>query len=304
MSDTRANVLEDDEQRLRELLERAAPHLSAPAQRMASVRLRVVRRRRRRAAGLAAAAVTAAALTYLGAPFGSAGDERARVAAPPQAGRVVFLPLDPVFGKSVVGLGVALTLPSGWYAQGTQPGYSPVGYVADFPLGTHLACDRQWAPAFNCAPQGRLPVGGTLVEFELTPWEPGFGETAGKLELVRTDEDDMSNCRKHGGVSQFTTIVKTMRDQQTALRANVCLAPRTAGNERAEPGAEVRALLASAQLGVEDRSSTPPPSASQENRSSLTPTDAGPSGAAFGSEDGWSTSRVSGAEALHPSARE
>ncbi|TWD17627.1 hypothetical protein FB570_111240 [Streptomyces sp. T12] len=303
MSDTRANVSEDDEQRLRELLERAAPHLSAPAQRMASVRLRVVRRRRRRAAGLAAAAVTAAALTYLGAPSGPASDERARVAAPPQAGKVVFLPLDPVFGGSE-GLGVALTLPSGWYAQGAQPGYSPVGYVADSPLGTHLACARQGAPAFDCAPQGQLPVGGTLVEFELTPWEPGFGETAGKLDLVRTDEDDMSNCRKLGGVSQFTTTVMRVRDQQAALRANVCLAPRTAGNERAEPGAEVRALLASARLALEDRSSAPPPSASQENRPPLMPTDAGPSGATFESEDGWSTSRASDAEALRPSARE
>jgi hypothetical protein len=254
MSDQKLNLFADDERLLRDLLERAVPHLSAPAQRMAAVRRRIVRRRRARAAGLVLGAITAAAITFATVPADQQDADRTAVAAPPE-GRGPVLILDKApgvhFGDGRGGHGLALALPEGWFARPGADGGGPVGHASDHPLGPAPECENEWSPAFTCAPADRLPLGGTLVEFEvLTP-------TSDELEITDTLElRDLSpslnpTCWERGGVSEFVSTVVKVSDR-SSVRASVCLAPRTKGDETAEPGADVRALLASARLVVFD----------------------------------------------------
>ncbi|MEV5384500.1 hypothetical protein [Streptomyces sp. NPDC052721] len=253
MSDHERNLSADDERKLRALLKRDTPHLAVPGQWMAAVRRKVVRNRRLRAAGLLAGTLTAMTIVFVMVQADQQHAERATVAAPPED-RNVVLPLtgrrEPYFGNGSR-YGLVLALPGGWSARSGRNGHGPVGYAANYPLGAAPECQSDLSPAFTCAPSDRLPLGGTLVEFEvLTPATDGL-EITRALELRDVLPAPKQRCRERGGVSAFATTAVKISDR-SAVRASVCLAPRTEGAKTAEPGPDVRTLLASVRLAASD----------------------------------------------------
>ncbi|WP_331741165.1 hypothetical protein [Kitasatospora sp. NBC_00039] len=224
------------ERELRVLLQRAAPDLPAPDDRMDRVRERVARTlRRRRTAALAAGLTTglvAAALAAAPAlaPGPSATVLRPATTAPPLPGAPAApaptLATDapgPVAGAvptSVPGAatsespapevsarplrfpdlgGVTVDLPAGWSSTAV-PAAEPrasTGYVASEPLDPKPSCGPQQS---SCGPVGRLAGGGALVTITLVGDQDMAEKLAGGRAVVETDVD--KSCGLRGGTRQ------------------------------------------------------------------------------------------------------
>ncbi|MBP0453156.1 hypothetical protein J5Y04_26965 [Kitasatospora sp. RG8] len=215
------------EHELRVLLQRAAPHLPAPADRMDRIRERADRtRRRRRTAALAAGLTTglvAAALAAAPAlaPGRPATALQPATAVPPLPGAPAASAPTPAAGSpSVVPSaspstslppgtrplwfpdigGVIVDVPAGWSSTvipSTKP-LASTGYAASEPLGTKASCPPQQA---DCGPLGRIAEGGALVTITLVDNLNPSGKPSAGMAEVETDID--KTCGLRGGTREL-----------------------------------------------------------------------------------------------------
>ncbi|MEE1783859.1 hypothetical protein PUR71_13210 [Streptomyces sp. SP17BM10] len=175
-----------EEEELRVLLQRAAPHLAAPEDRIERVLARAGRtRRRRRAAGLGAgltggllAAALAAAPAIAPAPdaTGALGAAGTPATAPSAATAAPSATPEPEGPDPVGPLGTAISfgsgpdmvvnVPKGWLTQANgwaQPDVT-IGTLANQPLVEPTACEGRKT---LCLPVGQLRGSGVVVTFRL-----------------------------------------------------------------------------------------------------------------------------------------
>ncbi|MFJ1601342.1 hypothetical protein [Streptomyces sp. NPDC088261] len=233
----------DQEHDLRVLLERATPHLGAPAGRMGQVRRRVVRRRQRRAAlGAAVTGVAAVAVlvTFLRpfapdassappAPLGSSlrADPSDGPAPPPAPHDPTSSPTSSS-GTSLTGfpgLGVKLTLSPGWHAKSVRPKTpSAADFVTNQPVVSRDTCPDLITGVFACAPVSPLGEDGVVIAFQETnkPHAPLGKKTFTLDKPVRASK----SCQLLGGDLEFPAwgIARTTGDNRpVAVDAFVCL---------------------------------------------------------------------------------
>ncbi|AUY53367.1 hypothetical protein [Streptomyces sp. CB01881] len=221
----------EEEHELRVLLQRAAPHLTAPTDRMDRIRERADRtRRRRRTAALAAGLTTglvAAALAaapalapghpadalhpatgtppLAGAPSATAPTLATDAPSPgptvlPSASPSTSLPPGgrPLWFPDIGG--VIVDLPAGW-SSAVVPAAEPLastGYVASEPFGTKAPCPPQQA---GCGPLGRITEGGALVTLTLVDNLDAAGKPSGGMAEVETEVD--KTCGLRGGTREL-----------------------------------------------------------------------------------------------------
>ncbi|MYV55643.1 hypothetical protein [Streptomyces sp. SID3212] len=230
---------EHEEHELRVLLERATPHLGAPAGRMVQVRRRVARRRQRRAAlGAAVTGVAAVAVlvTFL-RPF-TPGESSARPAplgsslrAVPSDGPTTPPPTDDPTsspGTALAGfpdLGLKLTLSPGWRTGSVRPKTaSAADFVTNQPVVAWDTCPDLITGVFACAPVSPLGKDGVVIAFQKTnkPHVPSGKKTFNLDKPVRASK----SCQLFGGDLEFAAwgIARTTDDNRpVAVDAFVCL---------------------------------------------------------------------------------
>ncbi|MFF8774417.1 hypothetical protein [Kitasatospora sp. NPDC015120] len=234
---------------LRVLLQLAAPHLSAPEDRMERVLARAARTRRRRrraalagglAVGLTAAVLAAAPALAPGpggpalrpAASGPAGDAvpsgGASPSTPPGAGAgdgptVRFTLLDDI----------AVDVPFGWYGLTALAGSEqsePLGYLSSQQLAGAADCprpDNLQSPV--CIVSGLLPDDGVVIALRVIPEQSGAEKLLGRppvLEAAPTDKD----CVLRGGTQQlrgFRAVLVSGRAEMIQLTA--CLRAPSSG---------------------------------------------------------------------------
>ncbi|MFJ2478293.1 hypothetical protein ACIOWI_36005 [Streptomyces sp. NPDC087659] len=254
----RANVPERDEQGLRELLERVTPHLMAPPERMAQVHRRAVRRRRQRAVGILGGVVATASVMVATMVTTLPSDhdvkrkqEHAEVAAPrsPQPEQDIVIPFDTTADTEEFGpgpdYGLALTTPTGWQIRTGRIG-SSIAHAANHAMdGSFKDCNGRRPATLSCAPLYQMPLGGSLVEFEVLA-STDKQQYSGRLELTGRPVTASQACKARNGVREYRSTLLLMAGG-TALRATLCMAPGERG-EVMEPGSDVEQLLELARV--------------------------------------------------------
>ncbi|MFF2526616.1 hypothetical protein [Streptomyces liangshanensis] len=249
------------EHELRVLLERATPHLGAPAGRMAQVRRRVVRRRRRRAAlGAAVTGVAAVAVLVMflrpfapgeaaaPAPVGSslrggpAATDSPVSTKPPTRAPTSSPTSSPgrtpknASGVPIAGfadLGLKLTLNTGW-AFGSVAAEEPsaTDFVTNQPLAARDTCPAGATGLYACAPVATpLRDDGVVVTFVKTnkPHLP-YGNKRNAFNFDKPVPAGDS-CRLLGGDQELTGWGQPRtadNDRLIAVDAFVCLRKPTA----------------------------------------------------------------------------
>lgn len=263
----------EDAHELRLLLERAVPHLGAPAERIQQVRARVRRRRRRRAA-LTAGLTGAGAVAFLVSSLGPYGAEdspggptppasSARVPAPSTAARTPS-PAPTVTPSSTTGaavgfpgLGLTLWPPAGWYtatpaATEGKAVYPAVEFLAERPLGTSAPCPTAVSDVFACSPLSALAPDGVLIAFRETD-RPHPPVTKATFTIEGPLSPD-AGCRAMGGGQQLVGwgLPRSDGTRTVAVDAYVCLRKATDATHTT-----VRKILGSALLGANDADASP-----------------------------------------------
>ncbi|QIQ04086.1 hypothetical protein [Streptomyces liangshanensis] len=241
------------EHELRVLLERATPHLGAPAGRMAQVRRRVVRRRRRRAAlgaAVTGVATVAVLVTFLRpfapgeaaapAPVGSslrggpAATDSPESTKPPTSSPT-RAPKN-ASGLPIAGfadLGLKLTLSTGWtYGRVAAGTPSPTDFVTNQPLVARDTCPAGGTGLYACAPVATpLRDDGVVVTFVKTnkPHLP-YGD---KKDAFTFDKPVPAgdSCRLLGGDQELTGWGQPRtadNNRLIAVDAFICLRKPTA----------------------------------------------------------------------------
>jgi len=254
------------EDELRVLLERAVPHLPAPAQRLEGVRQRLRRRRRRRAAGVSVTAVLAVAAAGLLVPraLGPAGTPPSRAAGGRQgptaatSAPLASVPRQPgatnppgtteatMPGADLWRLpglaGLRLQVPDGWHV------LAPAGEAAAYLSNQALAlpkggCEHQLDNF--CTPLVRsLSPGGVLVQVRLSK-DPSLAGTLGVRGGTSAAQAQLLGaCRAVGGTEQIGGVVAEPGGAPVAAVASACLAHPTADGR-----ALVDTVLATAAFG-------------------------------------------------------
>ncbi|WP_327235904.1 hypothetical protein OG349_20050 [Streptomyces sp. NBC_01317] len=236
---------EHEDHELRILLERATPHLGAPAGRMVQVRRRVVRRRQRRAAlgavvtGVAAVAVLVTFLRPFApdassappAPLGSSlhggpsesGGPMSRPPTHAPTSSPTSSPGTPFTGFPDLGLKLALS--AGWSSGSVRPkAPSAADFVTNQPVVARDTCPDLVTGVFACAPVSPLGEDGVVIAFQETnkPHAPLGKKTFNFDKPVRPGK----SCQLLGGDQELTAwgLARTT-DHHTlvAVDAFICL---------------------------------------------------------------------------------
>lgn len=203
------NGTDELEARVRDLLERATPELSAPADRLSRVRDRVVRRRRRRTAAVGAAGVAVVGVLVSSAlPIGAPRDA---VSATPAFVPTYGTPSPAASAERTVRypeLGdLTLWLPEGWDGSMTA-------------AGGH----------------GYAKADGAVLEVTLYP-EDRFADRMPDLEETTPLEETAleTSCRAEGGQASYTATFRpepapgNKRTQAPLIAVRLCLAAGAEG---------------------------------------------------------------------------
>ncbi|MFJ7996867.1 hypothetical protein ACIQ7D_06860 [Streptomyces sp. NPDC096310] len=226
-----------EERELRVLLERVAPRLSGPEDRLARVRERVVRgRRRRRTAGAAGAAVAGLVLAGALLPGVVRGGPERVLPAATVPGPVPTADLSPSTARDRSGetpapdgawvsfthlRGLTLRPPSGWYTLDLPPDGESGVAARSFVSSRPLTPDDRSCPAgqrYDCPPLRTLGPDGALVTLVAqgadtppgTPPSPPpypSPETVGSPSGLRQLEKLSAGCRRIGGTREYSVLL-------------------------------------------------------------------------------------------------